>query len=143
MSGGSRHRDVRGGRHEQGVLEAGSVFVGATRYTGPLAWLRLTRRWNAMVRQMQRMPGYLHHQVYYERPFTLGTVGYFRSRDDMMRFARTGGHRELMLWVVDGAGSGGVAGRGRNASGGYIRLYEPGDDAESVDERQGESNADD
>lgn len=143
MSGGSRHRDVSGGHHEQGVLEAGSVFVGATRYTGPLAWLRLTRRWNAMVRQMQRMPGYLHHQVYYERPFTLGTVGYFRSRDDMMRFARTGGHRELMLWVVDGADTRGRGGRGRNASGGYIRLYEPGDDAESVDERQGEPNADD
>lgn len=116
---------ARSGRPGQDVLAAGSVFVGATRYRGPLAWLRLNQRWNAMVRQMQRMPGYLHHQVYYEPPFTLGTVGYFRSREDMLRFARTGGHRELMLWVVDGAGPTGLEGQGRNASGGYIRLYEP------------------
>jgi hypothetical protein len=63
---------------------------------------------------MKRMPGYLHHQVYYEPPFSLGTIGFFATREDLLRFARTGAHRELMAWAVDGT---------RNATGGYIRLY--------------------
>ncbi|CAN5855121.1 hypothetical protein BH24ACT15_BH24ACT15_13210 [soil metagenome] len=100
--------------HRPGPLAARSVFVGATRYTGPLAWLRLAPKWMAMVKVMKRMPGYLHHQVYYQRPFTLGTIGYFATEQDLQRFARTGQHRELMQWAVDGT---------RNATGGYIRLY--------------------
>jgi hypothetical protein len=95
------------------LRDAGALFVGATRYTGPLAWLRLPRRWTRMIRQAKRMPGYVHHQVYYERPFTLGTIGFFDSPDALRQFARTGGHRDLMVWVVDR----------RNASGGYIRVY--------------------
>lgn len=96
------------------VQAAEAVFVGATRYRSPLSWVRLAPRWFAMVRQMKRMPGYLHHQVYYSPPFTLGTIGFFASRDDLLRFARTGEHRELMRWAVDGT---------RNATGGYIRLF--------------------
>jgi len=92
---------------------AGAVFVGATRYTGPLAWLRLAPQWLRLVRQMKRMPGYLHHRVYYEPPFSLGTLGFFETQDDLMRFARTGEHRELMGWVLSE----------RNARGGYIRIY--------------------
>lgn len=95
------------------VEDAGAVFVGATRYTGPLAWLRLAPRWVRLVRQMKRMPGYLHHRVYYQPPFTLGTLGFFETRDDLLRFARTGEHRDLMEWVLSE----------RNATGGYIRLY--------------------
>ncbi|MEE6271782.1 hypothetical protein [Georgenia wangjunii] len=102
----------RGARRE--ADEATAVFVGATRYRSPLAWLRLAPRWFAMVRQLKRMPGYVHHQVYYEPPFTLGTIGFFATRDDLLRFSRTGAHRELMGWAVDGT---------RNATGGYIRLY--------------------
>ena len=94
---------------------AGAVFVGATRYASPLAWARLAPRWRAMVRQMRRMPGYVHHQVYYDPPFTLGTIGWFATREDLMRFARSGVHRELMQWVTDGT---------ENATGGYIRVYE-------------------
>ncbi|WP_010146249.1 monooxygenase family protein [Serinicoccus profundi] len=109
---------------------AGAVFVGATRYASPAAWLRLAPRWRAMVDQMKRMPGYVHHQVYYDPPFTLGTVGYFATREDLLRFARSGVHRELMQWVTDGT---------NNATGGYIRVYEQasgrhtpgGDDAHS------------
>ncbi len=102
------------GRRPEGAAAAESVFVGATRYTGPRALLRLAPGWVAMVRQMKRMPGYLHHQVYYEPPFSLGTIGFFATREDLLRFARTGAHRELMAWAVDGT---------RNATGGYIRLY--------------------
>lgn len=100
---------------------AGAVFVGATRYTGPLAWARLTPQWVTMVREMRRMPGYLYHRVYYEPPFTLGTLGFFETRDDLMRFARTGTHRQLMGWVLDEA----------NATGGYIRVYEAVDGADA------------
>lgn len=92
---------------------AGAVFVGATRYTGPLAWMRLAPRWWRLVRQLRRMPGYVGHRVYYEPPFTLGTLGFFATRDDLLRFARTGEHRELMEWVVGGP----------PATGGYIRIY--------------------
>ncbi|GAA1157572.1 hypothetical protein [Ornithinicoccus hortensis] len=93
--------------------EAGAVFVGATRYTGPVAWLRLAPHWLRMVREMKRMPGYLDHRVYYEPPFSLGTLGFFATQDDLMRFARTGTHRRLMGWVLDPD----------HATGGYIRVY--------------------
>lgn len=47
-------------------------------------------------------------------PVHTGTIGYFATEQDLLRFARTGQHRELMQWAVDGT---------RNATGGYIRLY--------------------
>lgn len=97
------------------MQQAGAVFVGATRYASPLAWARLGPRWRRMVGQMRRMPGYVHHQVYFDPPFTLGTIGYFATREDLLRFARSGEHRELMQWVTDGTD---------NATGGYIRVYE-------------------
>lgn len=95
--------------------EAEAVFVGATRYRGPGRWLALAPRWRAMTAQMRRLPGYRAHRVYYTRPFVLGTIGAFVTRDDLLRFARTGEHRALMEWVTDGT---------RNATGGYIRLFE-------------------
>lgn len=94
---------------------AHSVFVGATRYVGPLTWLRLLPRWNAMVTQMKRLPGYRGHGVYFEPPWTLGTVGFFESQDDLMAFARTGEHRSLMSWVISEDR--------KHATGGYIRIY--------------------
>lgn len=95
--------------------QAGSLFVGATRYRGPLALARLLPRWLRMVRDLKRVRGYCWHRVYWEFPFTLGTIAFFTDRDAMLRFARTRHHRELMQWVTD-------PGR-RNATGGYIRLY--------------------
>lgn len=97
------------------LAEADAVFVGATRYRGPGRWLALAPRWRAMTAQMRRLPGYRAHRVYYARPFVLGTIGAFATRDDLLRFARTGEHRALMEWVTDGT---------RNATGGYIRLFE-------------------
>lgn len=96
-----------------------AVFVGATRYNSPLAWLRLAPRWNTMIRDLRAMPGYVHHQVYFDPPFTLGTVGYFATRDDLLRFARSDVHRGLMQWITDGSG---------NATAGYIRVYEVSDE---------------
>ncbi|MFX0539857.1 monooxygenase family protein [Ornithinimicrobium sp. Y1847] len=104
--------------------QAGAIFVGATRYASPWAWLRLAPRWKAMVKGMKQMPGYLHHQVYFDPPFTLGTVGYFATREDLMVFARSEVHRGLMQWVTDGT---------TNATGGYIRVYE---------RREGQADAD-
>ncbi|MBF9131239.1 DUF4188 domain-containing protein [Plantactinospora sp. S1510] len=93
---------------------AGAMFIGATRYSGPLAVLRLYPQWLRMVRDLKRMAGYRWHTIYWEYPCTLGTIAFFTDRDAMLRFARSRHHRRLMQWVTDGT---------RNATGGYIRLY--------------------
>jgi hypothetical protein len=94
--------------------QAGAMFVGATRYRGPLALARLLPRWLRMVRDLRRVRGYRWHRVYWQPPFTLGTIAFFTDRDAMLRFARTRHHRALMSWVTDGR---------RNATAGFIRLY--------------------
>lgn len=96
------------------VARGGAMFVGATRYRGPLTLLRLLPRWLRMVRDLKRVRGYCWHHVYWQPPFTLGTIAAFTDRDAMLRFARTREHRALMSWVTDGR---------RNATAGFIRLY--------------------
>lgn len=96
------------------IARAGVMFVGGTRYTSPAAWLRHAGRYRTMIGQMKRMKGYRGHRTYWQPPFTLGTIAWFDTMADLMRFARTGAHRELMDWVVDGT---------RNATGGWIRVY--------------------
>lgn len=95
--------------------QAGAMFVGATRYNGPRAWWTLSRSWRPFVRRMKAMPGYCWHTVYWERPFTLGTIAFFETRDDMLTIARSPEHRRLMRWVADGTDD--------HATGGFIRLY--------------------
>ena len=99
--------------------QATAMFVGATRYRGPLSILMLSFTWYRMLADLRRMRGYCWHKVYWEFPFTLGTLAFFTDRDAMLRFARSRYHRKLMIWVTDGT---------RHATGGYIRLYtaEPG-----------------
>lgn len=95
------------------IAQGEAMFVGGTRYTSPLAWLRHARRYRVMIKQMQRFRGYCGHRTYWQRPWTLGTVAWFETTDDLMLFARSGVHRELMAWVVER----------RNATGGWIRIY--------------------
>jgi len=95
--------------------QATAMFVGATRYSGPLALVRLSVNYLRMVRDMKRMKGYLWHKVYWQFPLTLGAVAFFTDRDALLRFARSRHHRKLMLWLTDGR---------RNAKGGFIRLYD-------------------
>jgi hypothetical protein len=97
------------------VGQATAMFVGATRYRGLRSIVTLTRTWFRMVRDMKRMRGYRWHKVYYEFPFTLGTLAFFSDRDALLAFARSRHHRALMCWVTD-SGT-------KNATGGYIRLY--------------------
>ena len=94
--------------------QATAMFVGATRYSGPFAMLTTMVRWRPMVRDMKRMRGYRWHTIYWQFPFTLGTIAFFEDRDAMLRFARSRHHRWFMDWVVDGD---------KNASAGFIRLY--------------------
>ncbi len=94
--------------------QATAMFVGATRYRGPLSIIVLTFTWYRMLADLKRMRGYCWHKVYWEFPFTLGTLAFFTDRDAMLRFARSRYHRRLMVWVTDGT---------RHATGGYIRLY--------------------
>jgi hypothetical protein len=94
--------------------QATAMFIGATRYSSPLAILTLSLTWYRMVRDMKRMRGYCWHKVYWEFPLTLGTIAFFTDHDALLRFARSRHHRKLMVWVTDGT---------KNATGGYIRLY--------------------
>lgn len=96
------------------IAQAGAMFVGGTRYTSPLAWARHARSYRTMIKVMTRMRGYRGHRTYWQPPWTLGTIAWFDTVDDLMLFARSGVHRELMEWVVDGT---------RNATGGWIRVY--------------------
>ncbi len=93
---------------------ADAMFIGATRYRSPLAILRLLPRWRRMLHDLRRMPGYRWHTVYWQFPFTLGTIAFFADRDAMLRFARSRHHRRLMTWVTDGD---------RHATAGWIRLF--------------------
>ncbi|WP_225730257.1 MULTISPECIES: hypothetical protein [unclassified Nocardia] len=112
--------------------QATAMFIGATRYRGPLSIITLTRTWFRMVRDMRRMRGYRWHKVYYEFPLTLGTIAFFADRDAMLRFARSRHHRDLMIWVTDGA---------KNAKGGFIRLYHAEPDGYSNGIWRAEGNA--
>lgn len=94
--------------------QATAMFVGATRYRGPLSILALAPAYARMVRDMKRMRGYRWHKVYWKFPFTLGTIAFFDDRDALLLFARSRHHRELMRWVTDGT---------KHATGGFIRLY--------------------
>lgn len=108
-------------RANPGLADARSMFVGATRYTGPHAWLALGRTWSPMVATMRRLRGFRWYAVYYDPPFTLGTLAFFSGRDELLAFARTPEHRDLMLWITNGT---------RWGTGGYIRLHQrDGDDA--------------
>lgn len=96
------------------VFDTGSMFLGATRYRHPLAWLVTSRYWFTMVDKMHRMSGTVWHGVYWQLPWTLGTLATYRTRDDMLRFARMPEHRHLMQWIVRDT---------RNGNGGFIRIY--------------------
>ncbi|ARJ04527.1 hypothetical protein GCM10010988_33200 [Cnuibacter physcomitrellae] len=96
------------------LTEASAMFIGATRYRGPRALRVLSRTWYPMVARMQGLTGYVWHRVYWEPPFTLGTLAFFRTRDDLLGFARLPAHRLLMQWITRDR---------RNGTGGYIRLH--------------------
>ncbi|MBD7917596.1 hypothetical protein H9657_04790 [Cellulomonas sp. Sa3CUA2] len=93
---------------------AGAMFLGATRYRGPHSWAVLAREWYPMVAAMRRMTGYVWHRVYWEPPFTLGTLAFFTDRDALMLFARIPAHRRLMTWITRDR---------RHGTGGYIRVH--------------------
>ena len=94
--------------------QAGAQFVGGTKFTGPRAFIGLARRWFPMVRRMKRSRGYRGHKIWYTFPFTIGTIAFFETRDDLLAFARTPEHARIMRWVM----------RPGNAHGGFIRLFE-------------------
>lgn len=105
---------ARATRANPGLADARAMFVGATRYTGPLAWLALARTWYPMVAKMRRLRGFRWYAVYWSPPFTLGTLAFFSGRDELLAFARMPEHRDLMRWITDGE---------RWGTGGYIRLH--------------------
>ncbi|UFS59102.1 hypothetical protein [Subtercola endophyticus] len=96
------------------VTDATAMFVGATKYRGPRALLTLSRTWYPMVARLQTLHGYVWHTVYWQPPFTLGTLAFFATRDDLLAFARLPAHRALMQWITRDT---------KNGTGGYIRLH--------------------
>lgn len=96
---------------------AGAYFLGANRYRSPLVMLGQLRRWPKLAKALRRAPGYLWHRSYYEFPDRIGLFVAFATRDDLLRFARTPEHVEIMHWLIgDGEKS--------PARGGFIRLLE-------------------
>lgn len=94
--------------------QAQAQFVGGTKFTGLPAFIQLARRWFPLVRRMKRASGYCGHYIWYQFPFTIGTIAFFATRDDLLAFARTPEHAEIMRWVM----------RPGAAHGGFIRLFE-------------------
>ncbi|RBP62409.1 hypothetical protein DFO66_11575 [Brevibacterium sanguinis] len=93
---------------------AEAVFLGANRYRSPLAMLAQVRRWPKVARSLKRAPGYLWHRSYVEFPDRIGLIVAFASYDDLMLYARTPEHREIMKWLVGGEKA--------PARGGFIRI---------------------
>jgi hypothetical protein len=93
---------------------ATAMFMGGTRYRGLRSLISLSRTWFLLVRDMKRMRGYVWHRIYWEFPFTLGTIAFFTDQDALLLFARSKHHRALMPWISDGK---------KNATGGWIRFY--------------------
>ncbi|QWT24180.1 hypothetical protein KPL76_01740 [Subtercola sp. PAMC28395] len=96
------------------LSDAHAMFIGATKYRGLGSWLVLSRTWYPMVVRMKHLRGYVWHTVYWEAPFTLGTLAFFGTRDELLSFARLPAHRQLMQWITAGT---------RNGTGGYIRIH--------------------
>lgn len=94
--------------------DGGATFIGATRYRGLHSWAIQSQEWFPMVAKMQRMPGFVWHTIYWQAPFTLGTLAFFDTYDDLLAFARFPEHRRLMEWIVRGT---------RNGNGGFIRIH--------------------
>lgn len=94
---------------------AGSVFLGCNEYRSLTAIAGQLRRWPKLARALKRAPGYLWHRSYYEFPKRIGLIVAFETQDDLMRFARTHEHHEIMRWLV---GRGDVS----PARGGFIRI---------------------
>ncbi len=90
-------------------------FLGANRYRSPLAMLGQIRRWPKVARALRTAPGYLWHRSYFEVPDRIGLMVAFASQDDLMRYARTPEHREIMKWLVG-------SGERSPARGGFIRI---------------------
>ena len=79
------------------IGQATAMFVGATSYRGIKSIFTLTPTWFRMIEQLKKMPGYCRHFVWYDFPFTLGTIAFFKDRDSMLCFARSKHHNELMI----------------------------------------------
>jgi hypothetical protein len=94
--------------------QANAMFVGATRFSGPFAMMRLYTFWRPMVRRLKRSPGYCGHHVWYRFPFTLGTMAFFKDKKSLLLFARSPEHAALMRWVMEPG----------HAQGGFIRLMD-------------------
>jgi hypothetical protein len=95
--------------------QATAMFLGATRYSGLRAIAELTPMWRRMVAEMKRSRGYRWHRLYYEFPFTIGTVAFFDDREALLKFGRSRAHRDLMCWLTDHGT--------HNAKAGFIRFY--------------------
>ncbi len=95
--------------------QAGAMFTGATRYNSVKEWATLSLTWRKFVKRMKASPGYCWHKIYWEPPYTLGTIAYFDTMEDLFAVARTPEHRKLMRWLADGTDD--------QATAGYIRLY--------------------
>ncbi|MEE6294641.1 DUF4188 domain-containing protein [Georgenia wangjunii] len=103
------------------IGQAQAMFVSGARLASPLAWLRHALRHRAAVAAMRKAPGHRGHRTYWQPPSTAGTIGWFATAEDLVRFARTGANPALAEWAATsspGATSGVSAG-----AAGWVRVY--------------------
>ena len=85
------------------------------RYRNPLAMVGQLRRWPRVAKGLKAAPGYLWHRSYFEFPDRIGLMVAFTTHDDLLAYARTPEHREIMKWLVG-------SGKDSPARGGFIRI---------------------
>lgn len=94
---------------------AEAFFLGSNRYRNPLAMAGQLRRWPRVAKSLKQAPGYLWHRSYFEFPDRIGLMVAFTTYDDLIRYARTPEHVEIMKWLIG-------SGDSSPAKGGFIRI---------------------
>lgn len=83
-----------------GFATPGDVFYGGTHYSGIWSIIRLGFLWIRFSRALRNAPGYLGHTVWYRFPYTIGTISFWETREDLLSFARSQAHVDAVRWVL-------------------------------------------
>lgn len=99
--------------HSPEYAQTEAMFYGATRYTLK-GLLELPLKWTKLWLRLRKDPGFVRLKLWFEFPRTVGSIVFFRSKGDLMRFARKEEHRDIMIWIADET----------RADAGFIRIFE-------------------
>lgn len=92
----------------------GLVLVdGANELSGPRALWWVARHWPAMRREMKSARGYVHHRLWYSRPWTVGLTTWWEDEAAAYRFAYMPEHLKFWSWAASS----------RVTRGGWLAVY--------------------